>query len=277
MPPQKERIGNILNTISRIVVLALLVVSMAGCIPGRSVVPQGDGSRFVLREDAIRKYPPRFSYGESMVEGLKRGEYIAVAHDDEGIYYRGPRECYVRLIGELGDQYLATGQRPAPGAVFYRQFGLDGSEGGVYVPHDPKSTPFYFFYMDFRVATGETEARVPTAPDSALNQALATPPAVGSVVSQPPNAEGVRELADVAARGVVPGNSLQAMQVQAAGTTIGIALGKSMGTAAQRNAQGKIMLGGYVMDERLLAALKHLTHAPAPGLAADGSIPESTP
>jgi len=250
---------------SKLVCLLMLAASLAGCVPGQNLVPESDGSRFLLREDAIRKYPRRYSMGEDWVLGLKRGEYIAIGHDDEGVYYRGPQDCLVRLISELGDQYLATGLRPDPVVAYGRQFGLVGNDGGVYVPYDPQDKPSYFFYLDYRAVTGETASRIPSPPDSVVNRELFDLQVSMPKADVPANPDSTRELADIAAQSVLPGNSLPTMQAQQAGTAIGLAVGKSWAMSAQREAQGRVVLGFYVEDERILSALKQRSQTPATG------------
>lgn len=255
--------------------MALFAAMLAGCIPGRNIVPPSDISRFVLKDDAVKKYPRRYSFGNDFVVGLKRGEYVAVGRDDDGVYYRGPQDCFVYLIDDLGDNYLATGQRPSTWEVYRRQFGLAGSEGGVYVPYDSSSQPTYFFYMDFRAVTGEVDSRIPSLPESSVNRSIAImempgpPEPAASLKGQD---TGTKLLAESTARSVVPGYTTQAMQTQQAGAALGVAIGKSLGTAAQRDAQGKIQLGPLVSDERILLALKRVTRTPSPGLADDGKI-----
>jgi len=217
---------------------------LAGCIPTKTMVPSSTGGSFVLTED-IYDYTTR-GLDYLWLEGLTRGEYIAVGHDENGIYYRGPYRCQIRLDKTRAERFLATGERPIATAdpeiieVWY------GDEGGVYVPYDLENEkPEYFFYGDYRHATGELDSKIPARPASQIN----------AVVEAPKPAEAVYSVPNVTV--IDPQNPSGIPTPEAAlGASIGVAVGRQLGLAAFRNAQGEIMPSMDVRNERILAIIR---------------------
>lgn len=86
-----------------------LLLLVGGCVPTSEIIPSTDGGSFVVTQDLVRFEegllgPPRLI-------GLTPGEYIAVGHNSDGVYYRGPKGGVLILPEKEGQEYLRTGQR----------------------------------------------------------------------------------------------------------------------------------------------------------------------
>lgn len=225
-----------------LIIFSLLL--LAGCISSKTMVLSSTGGSFVLTED-IYDYTTR-GLDYLWLEGLTRGEYIAVGHDEHGIYYRGPYRCQIRLDKKRAERFLATGQRPSATAdpdiieVWY------GDEGGAYVPYDLENEkPEYFFYGDYRHVTGALDSKIPARPASQINAAIEAPKPAEAVYSVPYVIV------------IDPQNPSGLPTPEAAlGASIGLAAGRQLGLAAFRDAQGEIMPSMDVRNERILAIIR---------------------
>lgn len=225
------------------VYLLVSCILLSGCIPTQQIIAGGDGSRFVLTEDVYDFAEAR--WGDPWLEGLTQGEYIAVGHDEAGIYYRGPHRCLIRLPNDKAHHFLKTGERPSATEnpqlveIFY------GDEGGVYVPYDLEhEQPWYFFYADYRHMTGDTDSKIPPPPASDINARTQASQPAQAVVSYP----NVKVINPQDPTG-------QPTLATSAGTAIGVAAGRQLGTAGLRDAQGGIIRSFNVGNERILAII----------------------
>jgi len=215
---------------------------VGGCAPTSEIIPSTDGGSFVVTQDLVRFEegllgPPRLI-------GLTPGEYIAVGHNSNGVYYRGPKGGVLILSEELGQEYLRTGHRATHFMVGNTPVKFI-DEGGIFVPYDPDATPWYYYYADFRNITGETDSKLPPRPFSKINQPAEESPAgariggpLNVVVIEPDNHTGVPS------------------PEAAAGGALGAGIGHAIGQSALSRGQGGIIRNHDVQDERILSLIR---------------------
>lgn len=237
---------NQIRHLMRHYLLLLLLVLCSGCIPTKQIIPSDDGGRFVIEEDIFEFYEGLF--GDRFLAGLTKGEYIAIGHDEDGVYYRGPHKCLVFLNEEQGYHFLATGERPGT-LSNPREINLfTGDEGGVFVPYNfEDDDPWYFHYADYRNVTGDADSKIPPRPTSSINKpGPETIPA--AAVYMLPNVKIIN--------GGAP-NALPPAEA-AVGGAIGVVAGRQLGLAGLRDAQGGILPGVMVKSEKVLAIIRNL-------------------
>lgn len=217
----------------------------AGCIPTKQIIPSSDGGSFVLAEDVVKLNDGAF--GAVWLVGLAKGEYIAFGHDEEGVYYRGPHKCIILLNEEQAQRYFETGERPGAMDDPNKMNVLTGDEGGVFVPYDlDNEQPQYFHYADYRNATGDVNSKIPPRPVSSINAAV--PESIPAGVIEP--AYNVRVIDPTNPTAVLPSPEV------AAGTSIGLAVARPLGLAGLRDAQGGIIEGAYIKNEKILGIIR---------------------
>ncbi len=220
-------------------------LTLAGCLPTKSIIPSTEGGSFVIHEDLTR-FQKSF-VGIPFMVGLAKGEYIAVGHDSKGTYYRGPFMGVIRLPEESAKRYLETGKRTSLADDPTQKNYDSADEGGVFVPYDPNEKMWFFYYSDSRSVTGDEESNIPPRPHSLINDA----PKEATPVEGPRNDMYSFPVVDPFAKpGDLPSPAV------AAGTTIGLYVGQEMGRAALREAQGKIMRGLDIQDERIISTIR---------------------
>lgn len=217
-----------------------------GC--ASTLIPSDEGGRFVLTEDAVYWSETNLLNPDPWLFGLTKGEYIAVGHNDEGIYYRGPRGCVVVLLNPDGVEYLKTGTRPDT-AEFVFAYGPNG-EGGVFIPYDPSDVPFFYVYQDYRRHTGDQESKMPLRPESAVNTFKGDSPA-GEIIPFRPTAVHVVNPHDP---------TLPLDPASAAGASIAPYVGRALAMPLVRSVQGMPQLlygvGDRKLQERLRAHMR---------------------
>lgn len=218
---------------------------LAGCLPTKSIIPSTEGGSFVIHED-LTQFQKSF-VGIPFMTGLAKGEYIAVGYDSEGTYYRGPFMGVIRLPEESAKRYLETGKRTSLADDPTQKNYDSGDEGGVYVPKDPNAAMWFFYYSDSRYVTGDKESNIPPRPHSLINDA---PKEVTPVPGPRNEMYNIPVIDPFAKPGDLPSPAA------AAGTTIGLYVGQEMGRAALRGAQGKIMRGLDIQDERIISTIR---------------------
>jgi len=240
--------------------LVLAAVSLPGCV---SFTPSNEGGSFVLTENYL--WPESGLGGAApRMAGLTPGEYIAVGHNGDGIYYRGPYGGVLMLEDPLGEHYLKTGERPIDVSQRTVTNGLNG-EGGVFIPYDPADTPYLFYYQDFRRLTGDKEARMPARPASQINTFKEAPP-VGDVLPFRPAAVTVNGIIVSPAnpQGLYV-NVIDPLNPQGLPTPAGIVgaavaphVGRAIALPALRGMQGNLEPISRVKNERLIKILREV-------------------
>ncbi|MHA6197839.1 hypothetical protein ACX3YG_26135 [Pseudomonas wadenswilerensis] len=221
----------------RTFLLAFGFLCIGGC--SSTLIPSNDGGRFVLAEDTVYWGETNILNPDPWLFGLTKGEYIAVGHNDEGIYYRGPRGCVVVLLNPDGTRYLSTGERPDTAALVFA-YGPNG-EGGVFIPYDPNDFPFLYAYQDSRRQTGDQESKMPARPASEINSFKGDSPA-GEVVPFRPIAVHVIN-SDNPGAPVDPATAL--------GASIAPYVGRALAMPLVRRVQGKPLLLHGISDKKL--------------------------
>ncbi|MDR0210513.1 MAG: hypothetical protein LBJ33_15270 [Pseudomonas putida] len=219
-------------------VIALL--SLTACM---SFTPSNEGGSFVLTEDFLWTVSGIGGNSPRLV-GLTPGEYIAVGHNSDGIYYRGPYGGILVLEPETAQHYLKTGERPIDVSHLIISNGLNG-EGGVFIPYSPEDRAFLYFYQDFRRLTGDRDAGMPARPPSEINTFKGDPPAGDELPFRP-----------MAVKVIDPLNP-GAPPTPAAALGAGIApyVGRAIGLPALRGMQGNPIFAAPVDDQKLLKIL----------------------
>ncbi|MCP1618119.1 hypothetical protein FBY21_2736 [Pseudomonas sp. SLBN-26] len=226
----------------RVFALLGLLLLVGGCVPTSEIIPSTDGGSFVVTQDLVRFEegllgPPRLI-------GLTPGEYIAVGHNSDGVYYRGPKGGVLILPEKEGQEYLRTGQRATHFIVGNTPVKFN-DEGGIFVPYDSDATPWYYYYADFRNITGETDSKLPPRPFSKINPPVDESPA-GARIGGPVNVV-VIEL----------GNTTGVPSPEAAvGGALGAGIGRAIGQSALSRGQGGIIRNYDVQDERIISLIR---------------------
>lgn len=241
-----------------------LILVLSGCSsPQIKMDPVEKVTSFTLPETYAKRtgYKNGLGFNETFfVVGLFKGQYVAVGHDKDGVYYRGPENCFIYWLPAIGDKFLATGVPPTQqekiavmGAI------ADISQGGVWVPYDTsKNKVRYFYYQDFRLSTLDTESRIPPSPSTTAPMTLAQ--TTNSVL----DAEAVdRKLQDDFFSNSYALNAAQAStgspenyMENGVSSAVGVGVGQVIGRAGLRGMQGNLMLGPEITDERILDAIK---------------------
>lgn len=86
--------------------------------------------------------------GFQWVEGLRAGNYHAEYEDANGVFYRGPKDCVILLVGELADEFLNSGKLPTNDEKIAKQELFSGQEGGIWMPKEGvnKEPRFYHYF-----------------------------------------------------------------------------------------------------------------------------------
>lgn len=224
--------------------LLFLAIICSGCIPTKQIIPSNEGGSFILEEDIVEF--SKGAFGDLWLSGLTKGEYIAVGHDEDGIYYRGPYRCLVLLDEEKGRHFLASGERPRATENPREVNVLTGDEGGVYVPYNLEDEePWYFYYADYRHITGDSDSKIPPRPKSSINEK--------TIASKP--ADAVYMLPNVT---IINGDNPGALPPAeaAVGGAIGVVVGRQLGLAGLRDAQGGVIQSTNVRSERIMAIIR---------------------
>lgn len=221
----------------------VVLLNLWGC--AATLIPSNEGGSFLLEEDVLYLMKSNLVRVSPPMRGLTRGEYIAVGHNSDGIFYRGPRGCVLLFTPEDGALYLKTGERrvfPAPDPL---SAGPD-DEGGVFVPYDPTEEPYFYVYQDWRGHTGDANAKVPSRPRSDVNTYKGDPTAREEIPINPLKVIVIHP----ASPGAPP------TPVGALGVGIGMYAGRAMTMPLVRRVQGKPLLTAYVDDEKLQTFLR---------------------
>lgn len=227
----------------RILMTILATLTLGACVPTTQVIPSNEGGRFVVTEDILQFQQGLL--GPPKLVGLTPGEYIAVGHNSDGIFYRGPRGGLLILTETTANHYLKTGERPIDVSNTPLTTGFNG-EGGVFVPYDPAATPRFYYYLDFRYLSGDEGDKLPPRPDSTINTFTGTVPAGPYIPYQPMNIQVIHP--------ENPGAPPTAQD--ALGVTIGQGVSRAMGIASLRDGQGKVQESFDVEDKRLIVLLR---------------------
>jgi hypothetical protein len=224
--------SDVVNALRKLLYVVVLL-NLGGC--ASTLIPSNEGGSFVLEEDVLYFMKSNMVRLNPPMRGLTRGEYIAVGHNSDGIFYRGPRGCVLVFTPEDGALYLKTGERRLfPGGPPLSA-GPD-DEGGVFVPYDPTEEPYFYVYQDWRGHTGDVNAEIPSRPLSDVNTYKGDPTAREEIPFRPE-------------RVIVFGPPTPAV-------ALGASVGRAMMMPLVRRVQGQPLLTVYVDDEKLQALLR---------------------
>ncbi|UXY50564.1 hypothetical protein [Pseudomonas tohonis] len=229
----------------RILIAALIGLTLGACVPTTQIIPSTDGGSFVVEEDLLQFQQGLL--GPPKLVGLTPGEYICVGKNSEGLFYSGPRGGLLILTEVTANQYLKTGERPIDVSNTPLTTGFNG-EGGVFVPFDPNATPRFFYYLDFRYISGDSEDKLPPRPDSKINAFSGDAPA-GPLLPYAPMKIRIVHPEN-------PNTGAPPTPQDVAGVDIGLGVGRVIGMAALRQGQGKAQLSFDVEDPRLITLLR---------------------
>lgn len=125
---------------------------------------------FVLTQDHVRT-EVRGLAGNRWTEGLKAGKYVAVAEDDDGIYFKGEGASVMLLVNEEGDAYLKSGKVPEA-AEKANRFPRAVNVGGLWIPRKASGKEPKLFYEIRNTTDGSTLGLTGVAIVSATEGAL---------------------------------------------------------------------------------------------------------
>lgn len=245
-------------------VVAWLALVLSGCsTPQIKMEPVEKVTSFTLPETYAKRtsYANGLGFNETFfVVGLFKGQYVAVGHDKDGVYYRGPENCFIYWLPAIGDKFLATGVPPTQQEKIAVMGAIsDISQGGVWVPYDSaRNKVRYFYYQDYRLSTLDTESKIPPSPST-------TPPMTLSQATHPAlDAEALdRKQNNEFFNNAYALNSAQAStgspenyMANGVASGVGLGVGQVIGRAGLRSRQGNLVLGPEITDERILDAIK---------------------
>lgn len=123
---------------------SVLLLSLLACTSLSDLKKVDKEQYFILAQDHVRT-EVRGLANVKWVEGLKAGKYIAVAQDDDGIYFKGEGPCVYLLPNEDADAYLKTGRVPEAVVQDPKRFPRAVNVGGLWIPKDASKEPKLFF------------------------------------------------------------------------------------------------------------------------------------
>lgn len=130
------------------IVMALLLAFLAGCTTMMDLKPSSDQLYVLVPQDYIRIQTR--GIGVQWAEGLKAGEYTAIAEDKDGIFFRGKGTPVIVLMGQNAKNYEKEKQIPA--SLLHR---TDVSPtvlnvGGIWLPkRGVKKEPKIFYEIKY--------------------------------------------------------------------------------------------------------------------------------
>jgi hypothetical protein len=142
--------------------LALALMLASGCAHKMADLRKPERvQRFTLTKDHTRTEVRGLGY--KWVEGLRAGEYVVAAEDDEGVYFMGKGRCVVKLVDKFADEYLKTGDaKVAPSQSMGGSVGF--FTGGLWLPKKGvEAKPKLFFELDTSDPSSQSQGAVVAA------------------------------------------------------------------------------------------------------------------
>jgi hypothetical protein len=115
-----------------------------GCMPSLSSLRTVQGTKKITLPKTYTATMTR-GVGVKWVEGLSAGTYTEEAENDEGIFFRGPKDCVILLMGKFAEDFLKTGVPPSHEAKIEAGF-YPGEDGGIWVPKPGVSRRARFYH-----------------------------------------------------------------------------------------------------------------------------------
>lgn|GEM_PF-6087497 len=128
--------------------LLFLFFLLAGCGVTYSKLNAVENGNIITIEDTYAYSKIIGLFKEQWFYGVVKGEYIASAYDNKGVYYLGDPRAVIILYDHFGEKFLKTGVLPTEKEKIACCHGpWFNNSGGVWIPNDTNVLPKLFLVM----------------------------------------------------------------------------------------------------------------------------------